>query len=354
MSLNFESILIVTYGRSGSTLLQGILNNIDGVLVRGENNNFIYGLYEAYKKLIDTRTHADISQPNHSWYGAEEIDLELFLDDCQQIVRNVLLADKKNDKNLVCYGFKEIRYFEIYQQQKDIADYLNFLSKIFPNPAFIFNVRNLDDVLNSGWWKNMNKTELRAELMELETAFHAYRETHPDNTFLISYEDVVCQSNNFQLLFDFLGAEYLENIDKVLFTPHGYGHKNIQTYQNFILKLTPASLYNHLFSVCEIDNVPKKILPGQEFNLAGVVIPVNNQISVSAIYIVSSGKIVKAELGLNSPVYGNKYPEIIDSQNSRFKFHNLSLNKSEKIPIFVEINNHQKLEIATLYINFTH
>ncbi|MGB3512308.1 MAG: sulfotransferase, partial [Microcoleaceae cyanobacterium] len=226
MSLNFESILIITYGRSGSTLLQGILNDIDGVLVRGENNNFIYGLYEAYNRLLDTRTHEDISQPNNSWYGAGEIDQELFLDDCRQMVRNVLLADKKYEKHFVCYGFKEIRYLEISQQQKDIADYLNFLAKIFPKPAFIFNVRNLDDVLKSGWWVNMNKAESRAELMELETAFHTYRETHPDNTFLISYEDVVCQSNNFQLLFNFLGAQYPENLDKILFTPHGYEQKN--------------------------------------------------------------------------------------------------------------------------------
>ncbi|MGB3512234.1 MAG: hypothetical protein WBA93_23955, partial [Microcoleaceae cyanobacterium] len=85
-----------------------------------------------------------------------------------------------------------------------------------------------------------------------------------------------------------------------------------------------ASLYSHLFSVCEIDNVPQKILPGQEFNLAGVVIPANNQISVSVIYIVSSGEIVKAELGLSSPVYGNKYPEITGSKNARFKCQNLS------------------------------
>ncbi len=350
MSLNFESILIVTYGRSGSTLLQGILNNIDGVLVRGENNNFIYGLYEAYKKLIDTRNHQDISQSNNSWYGAGEINLELFLNDCQQMVINVLLADQKNQKNILCYGFKEIRYFEVYQQQKDIADYLNFLAKIFPKPAFIFNVRNLDYVLKSGWWAKMNRAKSRAELMELETAFHSYKKTHPDHTFIISYEDVVCQSNNFQLLFDFLGAEYPENIDKILLTPHGYGQKNIQTYQNFVLKLTPASLYNHLFSVCQIDNMPKKILPGQEFNLAGVAIPANNQISVSAIYIIYSGQIIQAELNLSSPVYGHKYPEVKVSKNARFKFHNIIVNESGKLNVIVEINNHQKVEIARLYI----
>ena len=350
MSLNFESVLIVTYGRSGSTLLQGILNNIDGVLVRGENNNFIYGLYEAYKKLIDTRNYEDITQPNNSWYGAGEINLELFLHDCQNMVRNILLADKKNDKNILCYGFKEIRYFEVYQQQKDIADYLNFLAKIFPTPAFIFNIRNLDDVLKSGWWANTDRAESRSELMKLETAFHNYKKTHPENTFIISYEEVVSQSNNFQLLFNFLGAKYPENIDKILLTPHSYGQKNIQTSENFMLKLTPASLYNHLFSVCKIDNVPNKILPGQEFNLTGVVIPTNNQISVSAIYTIYCGQIIPAELGLSSPVYGEKYPGVNVSKNSRFKFHNIIVNESAKLNVFVEINNRQKVEIATLYI----
>ncbi|MEM1172049.1 MAG: sulfotransferase [Cyanobacteria bacterium P01_H01_bin.35] len=351
MSLNFESVLIVTYGRSGSTLLQGILNNIDGVLVRGENNNFIYGLYEAYKKLIDTRSHQDASQVNHPWYGAGEINLELFLDYCQQMVKNILLADKKNDKNIVCYGFKEIRYFEVYQQQKDIADYLDFLAKIFPKPAFIFNVRNLDDVLKSGWWANTNLAESRTELMKLETAFHAYHNTHLETTFIISYEEVVSQSNNFQLLLNFFGAEYPENIDKILLTPHSYGQKNIQTYQNFLLKLTPASLYSHLFSVCQIDNVPNKILPGEKFNLAGVVIPTNNQISVSAIYTIYSGKIIPAELGLSSPVYGEKYPGVKVSKNARFKFKNIIVNESEKLNIFVEINNNEKMEIATIYMS---
>ncbi len=354
MSLNFESVLIVTYGRSGSTLLQGILNNIDGVLVRGENNNFIYGLYEAYKKLIDTRNYEDITQPNNSWYGAGEINLELFLHDCQNMVRNILLADKKNDKNILCYGFKEIRYFEVYQQQKDVADYLDFLAKIFPKPAFIFNVRNLDDVLKSGWWANMDemdKAESRKRLMELEIIFNAYQQKHSDHTFLISYEEVVSQSNNFKLLFDFLGVEYPENMDKILLTPHGYGQKNIQAYQNFILKLKPSCLYSHLFAVCEIDNVPNKILPGQKFNLGGVVIPANNQISISAIYTIYSGQIIPAELGLNSPVYGEKNSGIKVSKNSRFKFHNIIVKQSAKLNIVVEINNEQKIEIATLYID---
>lgn len=45
----FGSVLIITYGRSGSTLLQGILNSIPGYLIRGENENLMAHFYNAYK-----------------------------------------------------------------------------------------------------------------------------------------------------------------------------------------------------------------------------------------------------------------------------------------------------------------
>ncbi len=38
-------LFIVTYGRSGSTLLQGILNSIPGYLIRGENRAALFHLY---------------------------------------------------------------------------------------------------------------------------------------------------------------------------------------------------------------------------------------------------------------------------------------------------------------------
>ncbi|MGD1716118.1 hypothetical protein [Dapis sp. BLCC M172] len=64
--------------------------------------------------------------------------------------------------------------------------------------------------------------------------------------------------------------------------------------------------------------MPNKILLGQEFNFAGVVIPTNNQISVSAIYTIYSGQVIQGKLGLSSPVYGKKYPGVKVSKNARF------------------------------------
>lgn len=37
--MKFNHILIITYGRSGSTLLMSLLNTVDGVLIAGENYN---------------------------------------------------------------------------------------------------------------------------------------------------------------------------------------------------------------------------------------------------------------------------------------------------------------------------
>ena len=49
--LNFKSIIIVTYGRSGSTLLQGLLNASPEILVKGENMNYFYHIFKSHKDL---------------------------------------------------------------------------------------------------------------------------------------------------------------------------------------------------------------------------------------------------------------------------------------------------------------
>ena len=227
MALNFESILIITYGRSGSTLLQGILNNIDGVVIRGENNNFITGLYEAYLKLqiaCSPEYTRKSKHPTHPWYGAELLDTQVFLNYCQAMVKDLLLADQNQDSNICCYGFKEIRYLDFYfRSEYSLGSYLDFLAKIFPKVGFIFNTRNLDDVLKSGWWKTINPLEASEKLLGVEQAFKLYLKNNPNNTFLITYEDIINTSDQLKNLFLYLGAEYDESqIDRVLSITHSY------------------------------------------------------------------------------------------------------------------------------------
>ena len=45
---DLQYLFVVTYGRSGSTLLQGILNSVPGVTVRGENGGLLLDLYRMH------------------------------------------------------------------------------------------------------------------------------------------------------------------------------------------------------------------------------------------------------------------------------------------------------------------
>ena len=46
--MNFDYLFTLTYARSGSTLLQNILNSVPGVLFRGENAGALNGLYSSW------------------------------------------------------------------------------------------------------------------------------------------------------------------------------------------------------------------------------------------------------------------------------------------------------------------
>lgn len=218
--MNYSSILIVTYGRSGSTLLQGLLNDIDGVLVRGENFNFCHGLYKAYKSLNDAKVKGKNSDiPARAWFGAPEYDVDGFVDSLRMPVEKLLLANA-DGTTVKCVGYKEIRYMDF--EKKELFDYLGFLQRIFLRPALIFNTRDHSEVINSGFWKFKKKRALLKKLKALEENFHEYA-MERNNCYLIDYRDVVDKTDGLKELYSFLGASYdEERVNKVLSIPHSY------------------------------------------------------------------------------------------------------------------------------------
>ena len=46
-------VFVMTYGRSGSTLLMGLLNTIPGYLVRGENDDALRYLYDFHRTCVE-------------------------------------------------------------------------------------------------------------------------------------------------------------------------------------------------------------------------------------------------------------------------------------------------------------
>lgn len=216
----FQSCLIVTYGRSGSTLLQGVLNTIPGWLIRGENEHFAVHLHRAHAALhlAQTRPYpADTSVPSDPWFGIHEVELARMRADCAMLIRNALVP-LAQQQAVRCFGFKEIRY--VFAPE-ELPGYLDFLTSVLPDLAIIFNFRDIDAVMRSAWWREWDQVESRAMIDRFERAAIAYHLDHPTHSVIMRHEQLIRRDQALRALFDFLGETLNPaKLDPVFATTH--------------------------------------------------------------------------------------------------------------------------------------
>lgn len=213
---NYPYLFIITYGRSGSTLLQGILNTIPGYCIRGENN----GVMPMYRRVHEhlCTAHHKFSQigetPADSWYGIDQFKPEDHLAGLRQLVIDQVLRPPEGTRSM---GFKEIRYAR--PMVGDLGGLITFMRKMFPGAGFVFNSRNLDSVLESGWWKNHPNP--RAYLEDFESNMKWAFERHAECSTRIHYDDYVADPAALAPLFSFLGEPFdPEPVKHVLSVKH--------------------------------------------------------------------------------------------------------------------------------------
>ena len=107
----YRYVFVVSYGRSGSTLLQSAINSTPGTQLRGENCNILYSLYRAVASaeltILGRARHPEPRRPDHPWFGFNEIVAERFESTLlNAFVRDVLVPDPATKVT----GFKEILY----------------------------------------------------------------------------------------------------------------------------------------------------------------------------------------------------------------------------------------------------
>ena len=152
-------LTVVTYGRTGSTVLQAALNALPGVLVRGENYSALRGLNAYVQALAETSDRHHAGRPTHPWFGSARLDPAAVLDDLRRHVLATVLRPRSDTRWV---GFKEVRYepghFASYD---DLLNYLLFLDKLFPGIVYVMNIRDPHDAARSGWWPgNANALEV--------------------------------------------------------------------------------------------------------------------------------------------------------------------------------------------------
>ncbi len=203
-----KTIFVVTYGRSGSTLLQNMLNALPGHILRGENANLLAPLVRAWHDLRTSEQGAKMrrarapSGPHQPWYGYEAIDPEQLGRDLAKVfLRDVLRPEA--DTRVI--GFKEIRW---HSEPDLFAPTLEFLHRYMPAAHFIFNTRDLAQVARSGWWKTMKREGVLAELEQAEALYATWQAAHPECSLAMHYNAYITGPEAWRWLFDFLDQPF--------------------------------------------------------------------------------------------------------------------------------------------------
>lgn len=198
----YRYVFIVTYGRSGSTLLMGILNTIPGYRIHGENLNALYRLHQAESAIAEARRRcAGKSRhqvPRSPWFGILRARPQEFRRELVNSFVTHILRPAPGDRVL---GFKEIRYTR--SDVRDFEDFLAFLQTAFPDSRIIFNHRDLSAVARSSWWAlDRDATEKLRVADERMSAIPA-----DERTFHFYYDEIDDSLDNIRTLFHFLGEE---------------------------------------------------------------------------------------------------------------------------------------------------
>lgn len=214
-------ILIVTIGRTGSTLMRGILNTIDGSMITGENDGLFIKLWESFKCFNETLEKSKEltckNNPARSWYNPE-LSLDKFLSSLRHTALSVL--DSNNSYRVV--GFKEIRYSGDSINPKDLGVYLNFLQHtLFEGAYIVFLTRDKEQVVQSQR-VNFNIVDTKY----IDEFFKCIDSLSGDRRFFIDYSQLNKNSDKLVELFELLDEKYNKKlVDEALELRYSYSRR---------------------------------------------------------------------------------------------------------------------------------
>ena len=196
-------VFVVTYGRSGSTLVMGLLNSIPGYLIRGENRDAVHHLYDFHMTMVREKhrgTAEKLREPTHPFYGVGDFPRGRSRNIIRRLVTETVLRPEDDTR---VTGFKEIRWYH-----DDLEDYVRWLTWVFPSARFLVNTRNLDDVARSKWWSK--DPGVRTKLEEIEARIVALAASLGDAAYRVHYDEYVNDPTVLAGMYAWLGEEYDE------------------------------------------------------------------------------------------------------------------------------------------------
>lgn len=198
-------LFVVTYGRSGSTLVSGLLNALPGYLIRGENRNALLHLFRYHQTLVTEKAKGPAKAfrtPTHPWFGIGDVPLDRSLAATRRLVTETLLRPKADTRVV---GFKEIRWYH-----EDMEAYVAWLRDVFPGARFLVNTRAHEAVLASKWWAEGDAEHNATFLADTERRILAVAADLGEAAYHLHYDDYVADPTVLRGLYEWLGEPWDE------------------------------------------------------------------------------------------------------------------------------------------------
>lgn len=202
-------VFLVTYGRSGSTLLMGVLNSLPGWLLRGENKDALHHLYAFHHTMNRNRRRGDGSPlpPTHPFFGADDFPTQKSLRLIRRLAVQTVLRPEPDTR---VTGFKEIRWYH-----DDLEAYVAWLRKVFPGARFVINTRDHAAVLESKWWAEGDQS---GRLADIEARLLALAADLGDAAYRVHYDAYVTDPTVLRGLVEWLGETWDEDAVRAVLT----------------------------------------------------------------------------------------------------------------------------------------
>lgn len=226
MKEDVPPIFILSTRRSGTTLIQRILNSHEKITIWGEHGGFLKPISKAYAEFYDKPVMKNLVNSDRgaeNLIGKLTVDKPIFWHNSlnEEVLKKSFKAFIKSlftEKvpQEVRWGFKEVRY--------GINDnVMRLLSELFPKAQFVFIFRNPISMVESAigaWNKNALQTK-NEEIIVKQISFYKklwleqnqylhqyYQDFLKGKVFYLSYEDLISEKRDIKSLCDFLQVDF--------------------------------------------------------------------------------------------------------------------------------------------------
>jgi hypothetical protein len=181
-------VFVVTYGRSGSTLLQGVLNVLPETIVRGENGMYVLELFQAHRRATSFAAAHASHRPRRvqsAFYGTHLVtDRRLAMQERSLLL--AMLVPRNALKRARRVGFKEVAWHRI--PAEDTEAFFDWFELVFPEARYVLNTRKIEDAVASGFWRSRDRDEALAAMRRVVEIQDYLRSSRPGRVLDTRYE----------------------------------------------------------------------------------------------------------------------------------------------------------------------